>query len=418
MNPVINHNVTPFPEKARLLTLLKKNNFHVPDFIYVPAEQFQNEDFEALSAFLDRHRESFKVIARSAHPEEELYKSGTFDSVETYADVAGIKYARKRMIKLADTTKRLSILRQQRFYNAPEVDMDELGVIVMPFVDGSNIMAKMIGDQWEFGYCRDRIHKVQSEPFITNTPHDIRLFQLSEDIQATLGFQCEIEYVISGDGEIHVVQAKDISNIEILQQEESKRAITLDGIRRIRKRRNYRERSVYVMYTQQFYMNIISKCEDIIHGCPVPRPNVEDVITTIKDFENDMDAFALRHQRFAVLGLSIQDPDDLYQVANHYLDEIPEMQAQLSKALHNNLYAIDIFLSEADTLITKDKFRLNLCSHDAYGIDTVRNPLWTVYWQVDRHAEVVREFKRIGFKTGDTIGIDIDLDENPTVFRL
>jgi hypothetical protein len=415
---VINHNVTPFPEKARLLTLLKKNNFNVPDFIYVPAEQFHNEDFEALNAFLDKHRESYKVIARSAHPQEELYKSGTFDSVETYADVAGIKFARKRMIKLADTTKRLSILRQKRFYNSPEVDMDEMGVIVMPFVDGTNVMAKMIHDQWEFGYCRDRIHKVQSEPFITKTPHDIRLFQLSEDIQATVGFQSEIEYVISGDGDIHAVQAKDISNIEILEQKESERSITLDGLRRIRKRRNYRERSVFVMDTQQFYMNIISKCEDIIHGCPIPQPTIEDVITTIKDFENDMEAFALRHQRFAVLGLSIQDPDELYQVANHYLDEIPEMQAQLSKALHNNLYAIDIFLSEADTLITKDKFRLNLRSHDAYGIDTVRNPLWTVYWQVDQHADVIQEFKRIGFKTDDTIGIDIDLDEKPTVFRL
>jgi hypothetical protein len=402
---VINHNVTPFPEKARLLILLKKNNFNVPDFIYVPAEQFQNEDFEALNAFLDKHRESFKVIARSAHPQEELYKSGTFDSVETYADVAGIKYARKRMIKLADTTKRLSILRQKRF-------------IVMPFLDGTNVMAKMIHDQWEFGYCRDRIHKVQSEPFITKTPHDIRLFQLSEDIQATVGFQCEIEYVISGDGDIHVVQAKDISSIEVLEQKESERSITLDGLRRIRIRRNYRERPVFVMDTQQFYMNIISKCEDIIHGCPIPQPTIEDVITTIKDFENDMEEFALRHQRFAVLGLSIQDPDELYQVANHYLDEIPEMQTQLSKALHSNLYAIDIFLSEADTLITKDKFRLNLRSHDAYGIDTVRFPLWTVYWQVDRHAEVVHEFNRIGFKTGDTIGIDIDLDEKPTVFRL
>ena len=60
---------------------MKKNNFNVPDFIYVPAEQFHNEDFEALNAFLDKHRESFKVIARSAHPQEELYKSGTFDSV-------------------------------------------------------------------------------------------------------------------------------------------------------------------------------------------------------------------------------------------------------------------------------------------------------------------------------------------------
>jgi hypothetical protein len=80
-------------------------------------------------------------------------------------------------------------------------------------------------------------------------------------------------------------------------------------------------------------------------------------------------------------GLAIQDTGDLYQIASHYLDDFtPELQAELSKALHNNLYQIDIFLSEADTLIAKDKFRIGLCSHDAYGIDTVRNPLWSVYW--------------------------------------
>lgn len=411
-------NVTPFPEKARLLALLKKNRFHVPDFIYLPAEQFQNEDFKALSAFLDKHRESYKVIARSAHPDEEHYKSGTFDSVETYADLAGIKYARKRMIKLAKTTKQLSIARQRRFYCAPQVELDEMGVIVMPFVNGSNVMAKMIGDQWEFGYCRDRVHKVQSEPYITKTPHDIRLLQLSVKIQETLGFRCEIEYIISGDGNIHVVQAKDISDIEVLEQKESERSIVLDGIRRIRQRRNYRERTIYVMDTQQFYMDIISKCEDMIDACPGQRPDIENVVDTIKKFEEDMRGFAMRHQRFAVLGLSVQDPDDLYQIANHYLDETPEIQARLSKALHRNLYFIDIFLSEADTLITKDKFRLQLCSHDAYGIDTVRNPLWTVYWHVDRHVEVVSEFNRLGFQTGDTIGIDIDPKEKPTVFRL
>ena len=61
---------------------------------------------------------------------------------------------------------------------------------------------------------------------------------------------------------------------------------------------------------------------------------------------------------------------------------------------------------------------VNLCSHDAYGIDTVRNPIWNVYWSVDRHEDVTKEFTRLGFVTGDTIGIDIDADEKPTVFRL
>ncbi len=406
------------PAKAKLLKRLKEGDFDVPDFIFLPAERFKSENFTELAVFLDSHKESYKVIARSAHPQENIFKGGTFDSLETYADVGGIKYARNRIIKLAKTTKRLTIERQQQFNHAPTIDLDEMGVIVMPFVNGSSVMAKMIGNYWEFGYCRDRIHKIQSEPYITKTPHDRRLLQLSEDIQKHLGFRCEIEYIISSNGEIHVVQAKDISNIEILEQKESERSILLDGVRRIRKRRNYRERPVYVMDNKAFYIDIISQCEDLVHECRGPKPKIEHIIETIQAFEADFKAFALRHQRFAVLGLAIQDPDELYQVANHYLDEMPERQAKLSKALHNNLYQIDIFLSEADTLISKDKVRINLCSHDAYGIDTVRNPMWSVYWHLDRHEETVKEFKRLGFKTGDTIGIDVDLDGKPTVYRL
>lgn len=406
------------PEKAKLLQRLKEGNFDVPGFIFLPAEKFKSEDFTELAVFLDHHKESYKVIVRSAHPQENLFKGGTFDSLETYADVGGIKYARNRIIKLAKTTKRLTIERQQQFNHAPVIDLDKMGVIVMPFVDGSSVMAKMIGDFWEFGYCRDRIHKVQSEPYITKTPHDRRLLRLSQDIQNHLGFRCEIEYIISSHGEIHVVQAKDISNIEILEQKESERSILLDGIRRIRKRRNYRERPVYVMDNKTFYIDIISQCEDLVHECRGPKPKIEQIIETIKAFEADFKAFALRHQRFAVLGLTIQNPDELYQVANHYLDEMPELQAELSKVLHNNLYQIDIFLSEADTLISKDKVKINLCSHDAYGIDTVRNPIWTVYWHLNRHEEIVKEFNRLGFKTGDTIGIDVDLDGKPTVYRL
>ncbi|MCP4367906.1 MAG: hypothetical protein GY797_07315, partial [Deltaproteobacteria bacterium] len=395
-----------------------EGDFDVPDFIFLPAERFKSENFAELTVFLDSHKESYKVIARSAHPQENLFKGGTFDSLETYADVGGIKYARNRIIKLAKTTKFLAIERQQQFNHAPIINMDEMGVIVMPFVSGSSVMAKMIGDHWEFGYCRDRIHKVQSEPYITNTPHDRRLLQLSQDIQNHLGFRCEIEYIISSHGEIHVVQAKDISNIEILEQKESERSILLNGVRRIRKRRNYRERPVYVMDNKAFYIDIISQCEDLVHECRGPKPKIEHIIETIKAFEADFKAFALRHQRFAILGLAIQDPDELYQVANHYLDEMSERQAKLSKALHNNLYQIDIFLSEADTIISKDRVRINLCSHDAYGIDTVRNPMWSVYWHPDRHEETVNEFKRLGFKTDDTIGIDVDLGGKPTVYRL
>lgn len=406
------------PEKARLLEQLKKGKFNVPHFIYVPASDFKKGSFNALKDFLQTHSENFKVIVRSAHPEEEFFKPGTFDSLETYADLAGIKYARNRIMDSARTSCRLSVLRQQKFSNAPEIDINEMGVMVMPFIDGTSVMAKMLGEQWEFGYSRDRIHKVQSEPYITNTPHDRKLLQLSEDIQEYLGFRCEIEYIVSAEGEIHVVQAKDISHIETLDQREGDRSIKLDGVRRTRKRRNYRERPIYVMDSTAFYMSIIDKCEDRVLGCEGPRPGIKDIIEMVTLHEAGLEAFALRHERFGVLGLSVRVPEDLYQIANHYLDDTPELQRELSKVLHNNLYKRDYFLSESDTIIAKDKIRVNLRSHDAYGIATVRNPLWSVYWYIERHEQVVNKFKALGFKTGDTIGIDIDPEEKPTVYRL
>jgi hypothetical protein len=293
-----------------------------------------------------------------------------------------------------------------------------MGVVVMPFISGTSVMAKMIGNRWEFGYCRERNHKIQREPYITRTPHDISLLQLSEDIQKYLGYPCEIEFVISEQGEIYVVQAKDISHIETVELKLGERSIHLDGVRRVRRNHNFRERPVYVMDNKNLYLNIISKCEEFVLGNGDSKPTLEEILEIITRYQADLDAFALKHHRFCVLGLSIQEPEELYQIANHYLDDYPEMQAKLSWALHDNLYKIDYFLSETDTLIAKDKFRLNLCGHDAYGIDTVRNPMWSVFWQMDKHEETVKKFKKLGFKTGDIVGIEIDSYEKPIVYRL
>ncbi|MBW2469382.1 MAG: hypothetical protein JRE62_08780 [Deltaproteobacteria bacterium] len=413
-----NANKDVLPEKARLLKRLKNGKFNIPDFIYVSASDFKNEAFDDLKAFLIRHRESFKVITRSAHPQEEHFKGGTFDSLETYADLGGIQYARSKIINLAKTAKQLTIKRQQKFNSSPKIDPQDMGVIVMPFISGTSVMAKMIGDHWEFGYCRDRNHKVQREPYITRTPHDIRLLQLSKEIQKRLGHRCEIEYVVSGEGEIYVVQAKDISHIETLEQQQSERSIKMDGIRRIRRNHNYRERPVYVMDNKEFYLKIIGQCEDLVWSHKKSKPALDDILEIITRYQADLENFALKHHRFGILGLSIQEPEELFQIANHYLDDFPDLQSQLSKALHDNLYKIDYFLSEADTLLAKDKFRVNLCGHDAYGIDTVRNPMWSVYWYMDKHAENVKAFKKLGFKTGDTVGIEIDSDEKPIVYRL
>ena len=417
LRPIVDRMEGLIPEKARLLDRLRQGNFNVPEFVYVPAKDFEQENFGILEVFLKDIHESFKVIARSGHPLEQHYKGGTFDSLETYADIAGIVYARKRMINSAKNARRLSFLRQQKFANAPALNLDEIGVIVMPFINGISVMAKELGNLWEFGYCHNRTANVQSDPYITNTPHDRKLLEVSEDIQRFLGFRCEIEYIISEDGEIYVVQAKDISAIDILEQNESKRSLRLDGIRRIRKRRNYRERPIYVMDNKTFYIELISRCEDLVLGCDGPAPGIDDILNMIEAHEAELESFALRHERFGILGISIQVPEELFQIANHYLDDRPELQKKLSKALHNNLYKRDYFIAEADTLIAKDKIRFNLGTHNAYGIDTVRNPLWSVYWVMSRHESMVKEIQRIGFRTGDTVGIDIDADGRPTVFR-
>ncbi|MFH1139932.1 MAG: hypothetical protein V1816_27955 [Pseudomonadota bacterium] len=406
------------PEKARLLKKLKEGNFNVPPFIHLSAQDFRDERLDELAVFLKEHCRDFKVIARSAHPAEDYYKGGTFDSMETYADIGGIVYARKRMINHAQTRRRLSIMRQMKFNHAPPIEPDEMGVIVMPFLDGTSIMAKMLSNAWEFGYSGSRGNIVETDPFITQTPHDLRLLQISQDIQAFLGFKCEIEFMIAEDGEIFVVQAKDISEIETLEARESERTIKLDGIRRIRKRRNFRERPIYVMDNKAFYLDIIGKCEEVVLEGRPPDDIMEDIRRFMDAHEADLEDFALRHQRFAVVGLTIQPPEDIFQAANHYLDDYPDVQKNLSAALRNNMYRVDEFIAESDTLLAKDKYRLNFATHDAYGVDTVRNPIWNVFWNIERHNRVVRDFRRLGFKTGDCAGIEIGVDEKPVVYRL
>ncbi len=406
------------PEKIRLLEILKHKGFNVPDFIYLTAQDFAHENFGRLEAFFKENNQSFKVIVRSAHPLESFFKSGTFDSLEVNADTLGIRYGRKRIVSLAETAKRLQILRQQKFTNAPDIDPEDMGVIVMPFIEGVKVMAKKMGQHWEFGYTNAYAHKIQCESYITETPHDMKLLQLSEDIQECLGFACEIEYIVSEMRDIYVVQAKDISKVELLDENVGRRTVTLDGIRRIRKKRNYRERVVYVMDHKSFYLDIIDKCEDLLHGWGDSDNSIDDVLQVISDYEAELEEFALKHERFGVLGFSIKIPDDLFQIANHYLDDTPEHQKRLTSALYQNQYKIDYFLSEADTIIAKDRIRLNLCTHDAYGIDTVRNPVWFVYWKYEKQDQIVKELRRLGFKTGDMICIDIDMDEKPTIYRL
>ena len=195
------------PEKPRLLKILKDDGFNVPDFYFISGEDFDEGDFLELQEFLNRSCTSFKVIVRSAHPQEDRFKGGTFDSLETNCDITGVQYARNRITKLARHAKRLNILRQQRFNGAPQIDIDQMGIVVMQYIEGLQVMAKQLGDQWEFGISGFAKEKVPVESYITRRPPDERLLELSDTIQRYLGFRCEIEYILDYSGVIHVVQA-------------------------------------------------------------------------------------------------------------------------------------------------------------------------------------------------------------------
>ncbi len=406
------------PEKPRCLLALREAGFNVPDFVYLSAADFGAENFDELKEFFARNDEHFKVIARSAHPAESRFKGGTFDSMETLADPGGVRFARNRMIRSARNAKRLTIARQQRFSGAPEIDPEDMGVIVMPFIEGASVMAKMVGDSWEFGYGASPGRKVGGGPFITGTPHTTELLDRSEEIQKFLGFRCEIEYILSREGALFAVQARNISHIEMLDPRTDRFSIELDGVRRIRRRRNYRERPIFVMNNRKLYLDVIGMCEDIVHGWGDPTPTLDDILRLITDFKTRMETFAMRHERFGVLGISVETPVELYQVANNYLEDTPEWRNELSRALQSLHFDIDYFLGETDTLIAKERIEIAMCTHDAYGIDTIRNPLWSVYWKAERHDAVLRRLREIGFRTGDTVGIEIDAQEKPVLHRL
>ncbi len=406
------------PEKPRLLKILKDDGFNVPDFYFISGEDFDEGDFLELQEFLNRSCTSFKVIVRSAHPQEDRFKGGTFDSLETNCDITGVQYARNRITKLARHAKRLNILRQQRFNGAPQIDIDQMGIMVMQYIEGLQVMAKQLGDQWEFGISGFAKEKVPVESYITRRPPDERLLELSDTIQRHLGFRCEIEYILDYSGVIHVVQARDISLIDLLEQNRFEQTLRLDGIRRLRKRNNYRERVIYTMDNPSIYERIMAMSSELLREQERVEEKFGKILKVIEEYEQELEQFSLKYQYYAVLGLKIRIPDELFHKASHCLNELPDYQARLTQVLLENQYQIDYFLSEADTILAKDRLHLNLCTHAAYGVDSVRNPLWFIHWTPEHHDAVVNQFRKLGFKTKDMIGIEISPEERPMVYRL
>ena len=86
------------PEKAALLKRLEKGGFNVPEFIYVSAVDFKNENFKALETFLDRHRESFKVIAAVPTLKRNISKVGHLIHWRHTPTWAGLSMPEKRSL--------------------------------------------------------------------------------------------------------------------------------------------------------------------------------------------------------------------------------------------------------------------------------------------------------------------------------
>lgn len=413
------------PDKVTILQDLKAHGFKVPDFIYVPAEDLQDEHPDSLSAFLDRWKADGRVIVRSAHPLEAYYKGGTFDSLEATADPAGVRFAWRKMVRACKTTQSLSIRRQQVFNGAPPIDPDMMGVMVMPLIEGQSIMAKIIGESWEFGYCSRSDRLVSRDPFLTLTPHDGRLLEVSQAIAHFLGFRCEIEFVQSEEGAIFVVQARDISHVPTTEDSGASagsrvngNAVRLDGVYRIRSRSCHRERPLFFMDNHTFFLDVIDACEE--HVDAVDRSaggSVNPVLEVITRYEREMEQFALSQERYAVLGTRIHVPE-LYPLTHHCLETLPDSQKVVADALRQSQYALEYFLAEADTLIAKDRIRFNLCTHNAYGISTVQNPLWTVFWNEQRDDAVLKAIRSLGFRTGDAVHITIDTEGIPRLRRV
>lgn len=326
------------PEKPRLLRILKDAGFDVPDFLFMSGEDFDQGNFNNLKDFLDHSCSSFKVIVHSAHPLEDRFKVGTFDSLETNCDVNGILYARNRFTKFSRNAKRLNILRQQRFKGAPQIEIDQMGIVVMQYIEGLQVMAKKLEDQWEFGISGYAKEGGQVESFITRRHPDERLMDLSETIQSQLGFRCEIEYILDHDGLIHVVQASDISLIELFEQNRFEQTLRPYGIRRLRKRCNYRERVIYVMDNPCIYERTMALSLELLHEQGRVEEKFGEILKVIEEYEQELEQFSLKYQHYVVLALKIRIPDELFHKASHCLDELPEYQARLTQVLLNNQY--------------------------------------------------------------------------------
>ena len=108
-----------------------------------------------------------------------------------------------------------------------------------------------------------------------------------------------------------MVQACDISLIDLLEQNRFEQTLRLDGIRRFRKWSNYRERMIYAMDNPSIYERIMAMSSELLNEQERVEEKFGEILKVIEEYEQELEQFSLKYQHYAVLGLKIRIPDEL-----------------------------------------------------------------------------------------------------------
>ncbi len=410
------------PDKVEMLQNLQAAGFDVPGFVYLPAERLARGDTDALAGFLQGRPQTARLLVRSAHPEEAAFKGGTFDSFLATPDLDGVRLAWRRMVRSCRTAKRLSIRRQQVFWGAPSIDPEEMGALVMPFIEGPCIMAKALNGRWEFGVSPQ---EGAGEPYLTTTAADEDLLAQCRSVRDSLGVSCEIEWVRSAkDGRLYLVQARDISRLPTAPPVEegplpcsARDGLVMDGLRRVRDDGRRRQRPVFVMDSRELLSALDAAFRDPAESGDRGAGATDAALSAIHSFEGAMERFALSHERYAVLAVAVHLPD-LYGFPERLPAAGPGCRKALGKALRGCQYAIERFLAEADTLVAQEGTSFHPCTHAVFGISSVSHPLWSVSWKADRRGDILDALHRLGVRTGRRIEIALNSSGLPELYSV
>ena len=92
-----------------------------------------------------------------------------------------------------------------------------------------------------------------------------------------------------------MVQARDISLIDLLEQNRFEQTLRLDGIRRLRKRSNYRERVIYAMDNPSIYERIMVMSSELLKDQERVEEKFGEILKVIEEYEQELEQFSLKY---------------------------------------------------------------------------------------------------------------------------